>query len=150
MSVMTDTVSSAIAFITTLISLLNPDKSSNISLRLPPLPPINTWLGASSPARAFGASPFTMSRLLSPAFIAFSCMREHASSSRSIEYTLICLSIRAHSTDTEPVPAPTSQTTASWVSFNLHSERLLTSSFVIGTFPLINALSLSPGVIILP
>ena len=81
---------------------------STIRPMLPPLPPMNTWVGAGSPSRASGAVPATISMLDRENCCRFFSSSSRASGSRSMEKTRIPEDSLAHSTETEPVPAPTS------------------------------------------
>ena len=78
---------------------------STIRPMLPPLPPMNTWVGAGSPSRASGAVPATISMLDRE-----NCCRFFSSSSRASDpaqwKTRIPEDSLAHSTETEPVPLP--------------------------------------------
>ena len=105
-----------------------------IPRRLPPLPPINTWVGAGSASQTSGASPETTVRFSAESAFLFSSSSFRAVSFRSMAYTQPRFACNAISMATEPVPAPTSQQTAFSVSCSLESATARTSLFVMGTF----------------
>ena len=106
-----------------------------ISSRPPEVPPRNTRSGAGRASSASGAVPATISRLAAPKRALFSAIRARASSFFSTAYTRPAGQERAHSTETEPVPAPTSHTTWCSSSRSLDRASARTSSLVMGTSP---------------
>ena len=106
-----------------------------ISSRLPEVPPRNTRSGAGRSAKASGAVPATISRLTAWNRALFSASRARAASFFSTAYTRPAGQDRAHSTETEPVPAPTSPHTWCSSSRSLDRARARTSSLVMGTSP---------------
>ena len=80
-------VSRVMAFITILALSFFCSTVSTISVSLPLLPPIKTWVGAGSSCKASGASPLICKRLDALCFLAFSPVRAYASSFFSIAYT---------------------------------------------------------------
>ena len=75
---------------------------------LPEEPPIKAWVGTGRSTQASGASPSTISRLSAANFSLFLYNSSTASGFFSIAYTRPSTACIAISTDTEPVPAPTS------------------------------------------
>ena len=106
-----------------------------MSSRLPEVPPRKTRSGAERASSASGAVPATTSRLAAWKRALFSASRARASSFFSTAYTRPAGQERAHSTDTEPVPAPTSHTTWCASSRSLDRASARTSSLVMGTSP---------------
>ena len=72
-------------------------------------------------------------------FFTFLFIKSIASSFLSIAITFKSSNVLAASMDTLPVPAPTSIKVFAFFKSNLFNEMDLTSSFVIGTLPLINS-----------
>ena len=99
----------------------------------PPVPPRKAWVGAGRPAQQSGAMPGTTVTLSVRNFRQFSRSRATASSLRSMAYTRPRQAARAISTVTLPVPAPTSQTTASSDRASLDRHTARTSLLVMGT-----------------
>ena len=116
-----------------------------ISSIFPEVPPRNTRSGAGRASSTSGAVPATISRSSTPKRALFSPMRARASGFFSTAYTRPLGQARAHSTDTEPVPAPTSQTMWFSSSRSLDRARARTSSLVMGTSPRRKAASGRPG-----
>ena len=111
----------------------------------PPLPPMKTWVGSGRSESASGARPLTISIFCRQYFARFCSSNARASCLYSIDRIFPSGQVRAASTLTEPVPAPTSQRTASDVSPRRHRESERISEEVMGAFPRIKALSGSPG-----
>ena len=118
-----------------------------MQIRLPEEPPINTWVGAGSSFKASGASPGTIVRLSRANFRRFSSRSSTASSFFSMAQTSPLGHCLAISTETEPVPAPTSQQMESSSRASLEREMLRMPCFVIGTFARRNTSSERPWVV---
>ena len=139
--VISATVSSVIALTTMWIFGFFSSKSVRISFSWPLLPPIKAWVGTGSASMAAGAFPYTVSTLGVRNFFLFLRISSTASAFCSMAYTVPRCARRAASTDTEPVPAPISYSTLSSVICSRDSDRIRTSSFVMGTSPRIHASS---------
>ena len=101
-------------------------------------------VGAGRLPAASGAQPWTMVILsvLNLSLLRF--ISSTASDSFSMANTCPLYAARAHSTETEPVPAPMSHTTESAHKASFAIEIARTSAFVIGTSPRTNLLSSIP------
>src|SRR6266487_5885149 len=94
----------------------------------PPPPPTKTASGSGRASSAAGAAPWT-TRTATPWRSALVATSLHASGSRSTAIT--AAPSRAHSTPTEPLPAPTSQTRSPTPGPSLASASARTSDLVI-------------------
>ena len=118
---------------------------SRIGPICPLVPPRNTASGAGRSVSASGAMPSTILMFHAPNLLRFVSMRPHPSGLVSTAKVFPPLAMRASSTVTLPVPAPTSQTVSPGFTARRPAMALLTSCLVIGTFPLTKRSSGIPG-----
>ena len=128
-------VSKAMAEITTVAFGFLENTTSKICSIAPQEPPIKTWVGAGSSNKDSGAVPRMVVIWSQPNCTWFSFVSATASSFWSMAYTWPLKHCNAISTETEPVPQPTSQQTAFCVTSNIEIALQRISRFVIGTFP---------------
>ena len=118
---------------------------STASSMHPFVPPINTASGGGRCVSASGARPSTSVRFQAQNRSRFWAINSQASGAHSTANTCPRSARRASSTDTLPVPAPTSHTVSSARTASFPSIAARTSCLVMGTLPRINWSSAIPG-----
>ena len=122
-----------------------PSTASTMPASSPCVPPMKACVGAGRLASASGARPSTQHTLLAPSLSALRATSPMRSGLSSMAKTLPARAASAHSTLTDPVPAPMSHTRESACRRSLHTAAWRTSSLVMGASPRSKSSSRSPG-----